>query len=206
MSLDWHGCVQRIGLRKEMAWNRILILLAGVLLSGSAIATDGIESEAERLARLAALGDQNGLRLMLDSGVSPMLQEPRHGATALHNAAAQGHLKLVQLLLERGASLASEDHTGATPLIYAAYQGRTAIIELLLKHGAAVDHLPAAGPTAMTAACLRGHEAIVRLLLQAGAAPELADANGLTPRAAAELGARAGIIALIVQAERESAQ
>ncbi len=186
-----------------------LILIFGILLcsqvaTAAAAPVTASEPDAPHLARLAALGDLNGVRILLDAGVDVSVHEPLHGATALHNAAAQGHQKLVQALLDRGATPASEDHHGATPLIYAAYQGRSEIVQLLLSQGAEVDHRPRQGPTALTAACLRGHQDVVRVLLQAGASPSLVDANELNPRAAADLSGRPAILSLLDHAEREA--
>ncbi len=186
---------------------RFLLLMIGMMIGNPATAVEAVsEPDAARLARLAALGDVNGLQILLDAGVDVSVHEPLHGATALHNAAAQGHLKLVQVLIDRGATLASEDHHGATAMIYAAYQGRVEIVQLLLAQGAEVDHRPRQGPTALTAACLRGHQDVVRALLLAGASPSLADANEFNPRAAAELSGRPAILGLLDHAEREASR
>ena len=57
-------------------------------------------------------------------------------AKPLHIAAYAGHLPVVRIILEYGASVDGEDEYFATPLHYAAKGGHTAIIKVLLDAGA----------------------------------------------------------------------
>ncbi|KAF2463916.1 ankyrin, partial [Lindgomyces ingoldianus] len=52
--------------------------------------------------------------------------------TALHWAAENGHKRVVQLLVERGAHTAEKDYIGRTPLRIAAENGHKAIVRLLI--------------------------------------------------------------------------
>jgi len=54
------------------------------------------------------------------------------GWTALHLAARAGHLRMVQLLLDSGASARSRNCHGRVPLWYAASEGQQDVLALLL--------------------------------------------------------------------------
>ena len=58
------------------------------------------------------------------------------GETAVHIAAAAGHIEMLQMLLTHGADPNAEDRIRETPLHYAAMTGEARSIRLLLKHGA----------------------------------------------------------------------
>lgn len=53
------------------------------------------------------------------------------GQQPIHVASGLGHLELVELLLEEGASVQEEDKEGYTPMHLAAKFGHTPIIEVL---------------------------------------------------------------------------
>ena len=54
------------------------------------------------------------------------------GLTALHHAAANGHIRVVALLVGHGASIQAATHSGFTPLLLAASRGRRAVVECLI--------------------------------------------------------------------------
>ena len=54
----------------------------------------------------------------------------------MHNAAQEGHVEIVKILLERGANPNAEDDAGRTPLHDAAFKGHVEIVKLLLERGA----------------------------------------------------------------------
>ena len=74
-------------------------------------------------------------RLLLDNGADVNAVGPR-GRTALHYAAAAGHLALMDVLLDAGADAALTEETGATPLGLARAAGKTAAVRLLKRRGA----------------------------------------------------------------------
>ena len=97
--------------------------------------------------------------------------EGKLGRTALTVAAKAGHIDIVKILLERGASVDIEDELGLTPLFYAAEQGHTEIVKNLLSRGAQVDrYYLILRQTALTAATRNGHTEVVELCLNAHAA------------------------------------
>lgn len=78
-------------------------------------------------------GRYNTVRQLLDSekGTFIINEGDGEGMTPLHIASQQGHTRLVQLLLNRGALL-HRDHNGRNPLHLAAMSGYTQTIEMLL--------------------------------------------------------------------------
>lgn len=61
------------------------------------------------------------------------------GRSALHNAAAVGHLEVTKLLLQHGADVSAGDNEGYTALHLAADAGSKEVIDVLLENGADLD-------------------------------------------------------------------
>ena len=106
-------------------------------------------------------------------------------STALHLAAANGHVATVKLLIEKRADLnirqeSSFGYTGTTPLSLAAVRGNPLCAVELLKAGAAVDLASSSGDTPLMLAAGEGREAIVALLIGYGADVDLVNDNGKT--------------------------
>lgn len=80
----------------------------------------------------ARYGRFNTVKQLLDSekGTFIINESDGEGLTPLHIASQQGHTRVVQLLLNRGALL-HRDHNGRNPLHLAAMSGYTQTIELL---------------------------------------------------------------------------
>jgi ankyrin repeat protein len=79
----------------------------------------------------------------LNQGVSPDTTDER-GRTALHTASEQGWLHIVQLLLDRNATVDARDAEGDTPHDYAVFAGQTEVAALLAKRGATIRVGPSA--------------------------------------------------------------
>jgi ankyrin repeat protein len=94
------------------------------------------------------------------------------GALLAAVAAAAGEsddaLRVVRLLLERGANPNRRGREGRTALFAAAQQGSEALVTLLVAKGARVDD-PVGGMTPREVADLRGHAGVVELLEARGA-------------------------------------
>ncbi|KAL3485012.1 ankyrin repeat-containing domain protein [Aspergillus germanicus] len=111
---------------------------------------------------------------LLSYGADPMLGSRGHD-TALILAAGEGHLSVVNVLLETAAAIDATDQMGHTALYSAAQAGHTDITSLLVSKGAAVNCLasPANGhPTPLAAAVGQGHIETVKWLLEHGAEPD----------------------------------
>ena len=87
------------------------------------------------LALAAQYGRLEIVRMMLDAGEDPNRFNPVGGhshSTPLHQAAGNGHLDVVKVLVERGARLDVKDILfGGTPAGWAAYAGKKEVEEYL---------------------------------------------------------------------------
>lgn len=133
------------------------------------------------LIQYAAQGDIAVVSLLIKAGLPVTTHEPLHLVTALHNAAAQGHLKLSQQLIDGGADVNAADINGMTPLINAVYGGHLELAKLLLKHQANPATVPRGSPTALNLAIQRGDMPMFDMLLKSSAPTTLADVYGQTP-------------------------
>jgi len=84
-------------------------------------------------------------------------------------ATHEGSMKVLELLLEKGADGNACNKWRETPLLIAANNGHKAAVESLLKHGADPSLCSEAGWSALTFAAHKGYGDIVELLLDDGA-------------------------------------
>ena len=124
----------------------------------------------------------------------------RRNQSSLPKAAANGHVAVVKLLVEKGAKLeAKDERNGLTPLLWAAANGHEAVVKLLLEKGAeleAKDH----GQTPLFYAAANGREAVVKLLVEKGAKLEAKDKdNGQTPLFHAAANGREAVVKLLLE-------
>lgn len=100
--------------------------------------------------------------------------------TALHLAAAQGHIDIVMALVEKGEAMLNEKNfLGQTPLYIALERENYDVFDYLVQAGASIDEPDKAGWTPLRLA-YRDLES-VEILLKAGANINLKDPLGVTP-------------------------
>jgi hypothetical protein len=107
--------------------------------------------------------------------------------TALCQAAGNGRLEAVRLLLDGGADPSLAGSHGATPLMAAEGEGHLEVLWLLLGRGAAVDAVdPGTGATAFHYACIKDQAECAEVLVRAGCDVGIKDKSGRTGRELAE--------------------
>ena len=89
---------------------------------------------------------------------------------ALHAASAEGHEKVVQLLLDNGAEIDARVGKYSNALHVASAKGHEKVVQLLLDNGAEVNtQFDESLVNVLQAASAGGHEKVVQLLLENGA-------------------------------------
>ena len=142
-----------------------------------------------------AIDDMELAHLYLTAGLSPNTPN-KQGQTPLMQAAYNGNLRLVTLLLKMGADATARDHSGRSALGYALISGHpdiiirlkqlnapggreeqllqavaagnTAEVEQFIRDGLSVKGIDSIGPTAALIAALHGREKMLKLLLDNG--------------------------------------
>ena len=107
------------------------------------------------------------------------------GATPLMNACKaktlSGGETLVNLLINAGADVNSEDDSGTTALMLAAENNTEIVVASLLEKGADVNKKDAGGGSALIRAASDGNPKVVKLLLNTGADFDALNCYGFTP-------------------------
>ena len=105
-----------------------------------------------------------------------------YGNHPIHFATMNGHLSIIQYLIEVQHIHPSLKGQGAnTPLHYACESGYFEIVEYLLSKNAFIESQDCEGYTPLHLACKNGHLSIVELVYSAGANIEAQDENQNTP-------------------------
>ncbi len=129
-------------------------------------------------------GDLKEVRKQLTSGTNVNSETFRMRRSALHEAAGNGHIEIVKLLLEKGADVNIRENCGATPLHRAAHGGHTKVMKILLQNGADTFQRGTGCGTPLEWAARKGQLKAIEILLDHGA-----DVNYETPlHAAVETG------------------
>jgi len=162
------------------------------------MAADSDLSQDHHLASLVYVAAREGKLKTIKSLLGPRSQleiarvvatKLRTGTTSLLIAARNGHLDVVQYLievcsadLEQAGSVVFDGETieGATPLWCAAAAGHIDVVSCLIDKGASVNRTTLTNSTPLRAACFDGHFDIVKLLVGKEADIEIANRHGHT--------------------------
>ena len=85
------------------------------------------------------------VKILLDAGAEVGAVTKDKGDSALHFAAANGHLEAVKLLCEKGANVNRINEEDSTPVHVAAQRGNTDIIKFLNSNGGDISRRDSAG-------------------------------------------------------------
>ena len=117
------------------------------------------------LALACYFGQYEAARYLVFKGAD--VNQPINGNSGIrpiHLAAAQNHLEVVNMLLERNVEINIQHDTGITPLHYAAKQGNLEMLIALLEDGADVNIPMEDGATPADLAMQNGHFEIADIL------------------------------------------
>ena len=121
----------------------------------------------DNIIRLSSFNNEDvriAIANLLREGVSPVAKN-----TALRIASKEGHVELVEMLLNNGANVNAKNSYGVTALHIASREGHTDIVAMLLEKGADVNAKSDGGYTALISASESGHTETVAMLLEKGA-------------------------------------
>ena len=138
-----------------------------------------VQAEEEELEQLVSACNENRPDEVVDLLRKPL--NPDGLASSLRVAAENGHLQILQLLLEATVDQNAADQHGTTALNFAAFNGHTDIVQLLLEAGADKDSSNELGSTALHSAAWRGHLEVVKLLVEVGCDKDIVDHGGRRP-------------------------
>ncbi|XP_064939202.1 uncharacterized protein LOC135650192 isoform X4 [Musa acuminata AAA Group] len=130
----------------------------------------------------ARYDDLEDLVSILSVGISPNSRDSQ-GRTALHMAAANGHLEIVEYLIQNGADASMKQDLNAlnseknSPLHWACLNGHIEVVKLLIQGGASVSLLNSHERTPMDEAVSRGKMDVINAINMTVAQLELDDVN-----------------------------
>lgn len=125
------------------------------------------------------------------------------GYTPLMQAADRNYLRVVRILLSRGADPFVESDDGYTALTFSARGGYLAMTRVLIKAGSDLDHGASGGDTPLHYACEGGHCEVVSMLIDAGANVDSRASDGATPLYVAAYNGHVGAVRLLLRAQAD---
>ena len=163
----------------------------------------GLGINEENFAQRVAAGDEVSVGNFLRIGYSPDTANSQ-GVPIICVATRNGHKKIVELLLERGAdvNVLSQDR-GNSPLMEAAVRGDDVSVRRFLESGANPNLISKSGQTALMLAIGEGHTDIVKVLLEYKADPDIKDSLGMTARMYASIFRHEDIVSQLEAHERQ---
>jgi len=118
---------------------------------------------------------------LLARNVKIINQSDKHGRDSLILAASEGHLAIIDILIEKGADLSSQDRDGLSALSWACLKGHYNAALTLLNNHVDINHVDFSGRTCLDLATFYGDVRLVQMLLERGAQIEHVDNIGMRP-------------------------
>jgi ankyrin repeat protein len=141
------------------------------------------ESRNDRFYQLCGLGKTHLIEKMLEADrelktININWQNFESKCTPLLIASANGHEKVVEILIKNEADVKIRDEREATALHHAAQSGHSKIVEMLLEAGCDINALDKNKWTPLMNACYWANEDAALVLLKAGADPNIRNIDG----------------------------
>lgn len=88
------------------------------------------------LLKVVKLGCPAVAEALLLAGANPNMRDPVKGLTVMHDAARDGHVDMLEILVQYGADVNARDNDGNLPLHLAEYDGHINAVEFLRQYTA----------------------------------------------------------------------
>uniref|UniRef100_A0A3P8V1Z1 Ankyrin 1 n=1 Tax=Cynoglossus semilaevis TaxID=244447 RepID=A0A3P8V1Z1_CYNSE len=118
--------------------------------------------------------------IILVYSLDPSLS-PTDELTPLHCAARNGHVRIIEILLEHGAPIQAKTKNGLSPIHMAAQGDHMDCVKQLLQFNAEIDDITLDHLTPLHVAAHCGHHRMAKVLLDKGAKANARALNGFTP-------------------------
>jgi len=141
--------------------------------------------------------NEHTLAALIFEGLSQNAPESFH--TSLIDAATDGDIFSIAMLLKNGEDPNKEDSRERTPLHWAAKNGHKKVVEMLLQHNPNVDKQDLGGSTALCLAAEYGHVRVVEILLQHKADVDKTDPTGMSALHLAAWNGHAEVVDIILE-------
>ena len=171
----------------EDGWNPLLwtaasnqLTIAELLLQAGANVNAENEAGDTPLSLAVHVGNVHMLKLLLRFDPNPEPKMKISSSSPLAIAAMNGHVSIVQILVDAHADVNSKNSLGRTPLMHAALGGHKNIVSILIKRGAYVNLQDENKFSALMIAASKGYEEIANILINKGANINLQDHTGKT--------------------------
>ena len=132
------------------------------------------------LFRAVLYGNIEALRYFFDKFHPNIEFKDQHGLTLFLVACGEGHMNIIDYLLENGCDSDATDKIGRNGLHLAARKGQPKVLEKLLAMGKNVDSLTHDGGTPLFVAAVGGHVECCKVLVEHGSDVNKQAKNGFT--------------------------
>lgn len=147
-----------------------------------------IQDFVRNLFEYVSSGQVEALKLLLNINPSLASQvNDRDGWTLLHQAAHEGQVAIMELLISKNAPLNELNNNGFSPLTLAIHENKIDAVNLLIKYKADLNICnPISGETPLTTAAFYGFDDIVKALLENKVSPNKTDEGKSSPLSVAK--------------------